>query len=87
MDKKEEKEIDYLNSHINRLWTSLIVLIGGLAGILLSFSGSEPTYKKVYMIKFTFVEIFPIVMTIVIGIIGFWGVYEFNKNQPKEEKK
>jgi len=45
MDKKEEKEIDYLSAHINRLWTSLIVLIGGLIGLALSLSLHEPIAK------------------------------------------
>lgn len=39
---KEEKEFEYLNSHINRLWTSMIVLVGGLSGLALSFSLSGP---------------------------------------------
>ncbi len=43
---KEGKEIEYLNSHINRLWTSMIVLIGGLSGILFSFSGNETAFKS-----------------------------------------
>lgn len=38
MDKKEEKEIEYLNAHMNRLWAGLMVLGGGLAGII--FSGN-----------------------------------------------
>ena len=39
------------------------------------------------MLKFLFVDIFPIVMVLALGGIGFWGVYKFNKQQPHEEKK
>ena len=42
---KEEKEIEYLNSHINRLWTSMIVLVGGLTGLALSLSTSDVVPK------------------------------------------
>ena len=44
---KEEKEIEYLNSHINRLWTSMIVLVGGLSGLALSLSRSDTVLKIV----------------------------------------
>lgn len=42
---KEEKEVEYLNAHINRLWTSMIVIGGGLSGILLSISLTENVFK------------------------------------------
>lgn len=38
MEKREEKEIEYLNSHLNRLWTCTIILLGGLIGMSLSIS-------------------------------------------------
>lgn len=37
---KDEKTIEYLIAHKNNLWTSLIVLTGGLTGILLTFNYS-----------------------------------------------
>ncbi len=37
--------------------------------------------------KFFLVEIFPIIMAIALGAIGFWGVHTYNKQQPKEENK
>ncbi|MDD3435646.1 MAG: hypothetical protein PHC64_00685 [Candidatus Gastranaerophilales bacterium] len=41
MDKEDKKIlIEYLISHKNSLWTAIIVLIGGLAGILLTFNYS-----------------------------------------------
>lgn len=36
MDKKEEKELEYLFAHMNRLWAGLMVLGGGLTGIVFS---------------------------------------------------
>lgn len=33
---KENKTIEYLIAHKNNLWTSLIVLVGGLAGLALT---------------------------------------------------
>ncbi len=35
---KEEKVIDFLIAHKNNLWMGLIVLIGGLAGLVLTTS-------------------------------------------------
>ncbi len=64
MDKKEEKEIEYLNSHINRLWTSMIVLVGGLSGVLLSFSGNESVYKIIIKTIFLLLGAIFIVVTI-----------------------
>jgi hypothetical protein len=36
MDKEDEKELEYLFAHVNRLWAGLVVLIGGLVGMVLS---------------------------------------------------
>ncbi len=63
MEKKEEKEIEYLNSHINRLWTSLIVLGGGLSGILLSVSMTENMPK---MIIKTALFIFGLILILIV---------------------
>lgn len=68
MDKKEEKEIEYLNSHINRLWTSLIVIGGGLSGILLSFSLTENVFKtsiKMGLFVFGFFVILVVIKSII----------------------
>jgi hypothetical protein len=46
MDKKEEKEIEYLNAQLNRLWTGIIVLGGGIAGLMLTYSYSLPIYAS-----------------------------------------
>ena len=35
---KEGKTIEYLIAHKNNLWTGVIILIGGLAGLMLSYS-------------------------------------------------
>lgn len=51
MDKKEEKEVEYLFAHLNRLWTGLLVLIGGLSGLLLTYSCSLPPYDPSNEIK------------------------------------
>jgi len=37
MDKKKEKQVDNLIEHRKSLWTALIVLNGGIAGLILSF--------------------------------------------------
>lgn len=68
MEKKEEKEIGYLNSHINRLWASLIVLGGGLSGILLSFSLTENVLKisiKIGLFVFGFLVILVVIKSII----------------------
>ena len=36
MDKKEEKEIEYLFAHMNRLWAGVMVLGGGISGLAIS---------------------------------------------------
>lgn len=64
MDKKEEKEIEYLFSHMNRLWAGLMVLGGGLAGIV--FSGS-------YKLNFTFMSIFKFIL-LILGSLAFLGM-------------
>lgn len=69
MDKREEKEIEYLNAHINRLWTSMIVLVGGLAGILLSFSGHDPIYKMTIKMIFLILGSYFVIITIT-GLIN-----------------
>ena len=38
------------------------------------------------MLKFILVNIFPLVGVLAMGAIGFWGVYQYEKQQPKEEK-
>ena len=38
MDAKQEKLIDSLIEHKKSLWTTLIILNGGIAGLILSFS-------------------------------------------------
>lgn len=38
---KEEKTIEFLIAHKNNLWTGLLVLTGGLAGLFLSFPISK----------------------------------------------
>ena len=35
---KDEKILEYLNLHMNRLWTGIIVLSGGLVGLSITFS-------------------------------------------------
>lgn len=48
---KEEKIIEYLNLHINRLWTGLIILIGGLASLLVTYSYSSPLNNPLNIVK------------------------------------
>jgi hypothetical protein len=38
MEKKLEKQIDNLIEHKKSLWTTLIILNGGIVGLILSFS-------------------------------------------------
>lgn len=49
---KDQKILEYLNLLINRLWTGLLVLIGGLAGLLVTYSYSEPFYFPLNTLKF-----------------------------------
>lgn len=42
MDKEDKRLIiEYLISHKNNLWTGVIILIGGIVGLLLSYSFSS----------------------------------------------
>lgn len=50
---KDEKIIEYLNLHINRLWTGLIILIGGLASLLVTYSYSSPLNNPLNIVKFS----------------------------------
>lgn len=71
MDKKEEKEVEYYNAQLNRLWTGIIVLGGGLSGLLLTYSYYSPIYAMTNMVRlilFALGFIFFIMM--IIGIIN-----------------
>lgn len=50
---KDEKILEYLNLHINRLWTGLIILIGGLASLLVTYSYSMPLSSPLNTVKFS----------------------------------
>lgn len=50
---KEEKILEYLNLHINRLWTGLIILIGGLASLLVTYSYTIPLSAPLNTVKFS----------------------------------
>lgn len=49
---KDEKVLEYLNLHINRLWTGLIILIGGLAGLMVTYSYSIPLSNPLNTVNF-----------------------------------
>lgn len=52
MDKDDKKLIiEYLIAHKNSLWTGLIVLGSGLAGILLTFNYSLSVFSTESMVK------------------------------------
>lgn len=76
MDKKEEKEIEYLNSHLNRLWTCTVVLLSGLIGMSLSISFDH------FLIK-DFLKIILIVLGIILAWLMMTGIintdYKINK--------
>ena len=48
---KEEKIIEFLIAHKNNLWAGSIILIGGVVGLLLSFSFSSEINKIEDIIK------------------------------------
>lgn len=50
---KDEKILEYLNLHINRLWTGLIILIGGLASLLVTYPYSMPLSSPLNIVKFS----------------------------------
>lgn len=77
MDKKEEKEMEYLFAHMNRLWAGLMLLGGGLAGIV--FSG---TFK----LSFTFISIFKFIL-LILGFITFLGMLTGLSNIKDEIRK
>lgn len=60
---KEEKEIEYLFAHINRLWAGLMILTGGVVGILLSLPFSIDMFSGINLFKFTL---------IILGLIVIW---------------
>lgn len=76
MDKKEEKEIEYLNSHLNRLWTCTIVLLGGLIGMSLSISFTP------FLVK-DYIKIILIILGITLAWMMITGIintdYKINK--------
>lgn len=51
MDKKEEKEIEYLFAHVNRLWMGLMVIGGGIIGICLSMPFSMEIFSGINLFK------------------------------------
>ena len=57
---KEEKIIEFLIAHKNNLWTGLIILIGGLAGLFLTI----PLFLEAFSIR-----ILPRVLLFGLGII------------------
>lgn len=80
MDKKEEKEIEYLNAQLSRLWTGIIVLGGGIAGLVIAYSYSSPIYEMINMVRlilFALGFIFFIMM--IIGIISKYYIKNFLK--------
>jgi len=42
----ENKIIDFLIAHKNNLWTTLIVLVGGLSGLFLSIPFSKAAFSQ-----------------------------------------
>lgn len=66
MEKKEEKEFEYLNAHMNRLWVGVMVLGGGLAGIVFS-SHFKFSLTLASIIKFS---IFILGFLILIGMLN-----------------
>lgn len=64
MKKKEEKEIEYLFAHMNRLWAGLMVLGGGLAVIV---------FSNTLKFSFTLISILKILL-LVLGVFTFLGM-------------
>lgn len=61
---KEEKEIEYLFAHMNRLWAGAMILGSGLAGI--AFSGN-------LNLNFTLIGIFKFLL-LILGFFTFLGM-------------
>lgn len=60
---KEEKEIEYLFAHVNRLWAGLMVLVGGVVGILLSIPFSINAFVGINLFK---------LVLIIFGLTTIW---------------
>lgn len=65
MDKKEEKELEYLFAHMNRLWAGLMVLGGGLFGII---------FSDAFKLSFNFASIFKFIL-LILGFLTFFGMF------------
>lgn len=62
---KEEKVIEFLIAHKNNLWTGLIILTGGLAGLFLNIPLSAEAFS---------VKILPVVFLFITGIFFFIAI-------------
>lgn len=65
MNKKDEKIVEYLCHHKNILWTTIVVLSGGLVGLVLTYNPLAP---------FAFGNIARCVF-IVIGCVFLYGMF------------
>ncbi len=78
MDKKEEKELEYLNAQLNRLWTGIIVLGGGIAGLVITYSYALPLYVSENITKLILFIIGFVIFTMM--LIGLANInIEINK--------
>lgn len=77
MDKNEEKELEYLFAHMNRLWAGLMVLGGGLFGIIFSNS---------FKWAFTLVS-FLKASLLILGFVTFFGILAGLSNIKEEIRK
>lgn len=68
---KEEKIVEFLIAHKNNLWTGLIILLGGLAGLFLNITLSTEAFSAKLLPKvFLFVLGISLVVPIIKGLIA-----------------
>lgn len=71
MDKKDEKIVEYLSQHKNILWTTIIVLSGGLVGLVLTYNTSNSAFAFSNVTRCVFIAIgFVLLIAMLIGVLN-----------------
>lgn len=71
MDKNDEKIVEYLCHHKNILWTTIIVLGGGLVGLVLTYNTSISAFAFGNIARCVFTAIgFVLLIAMLIGVLN-----------------
>ena len=71
MDNHDEKVIEYLAQHKNILWTGIIVLIGGLVGLGLTYNPILLPYSFSNIVRLILIFVgVPLLISMIIGVLN-----------------